>query len=42
LIFLRARDQNRGVGAHLAYSAEATAAIDKAVLGFLATVFKLD
>jgi dienelactone hydrolase len=34
-------DPCNGVGAHLAYSAEATATTDKAVLDFLGTVFKL-
>ncbi len=33
-------DACNGVGAHLAYSAEATAATDKAALDFLGTVFK--
>jgi hypothetical protein len=34
-------DPCNGVGAHLAYSAEATAATEKAVLDFLGSVFKL-
>ena len=34
-------DACNGVGAHLAYSAEATAAIDKAVLDLIGTMFKL-
>jgi dienelactone hydrolase len=34
-------DPCNGVGAHLAYSAEATAATEKAVIDFLGSVFKL-
>jgi len=37
-----ATDACNGVGAHLAYSAEATAITDKAVLDFLTSLFKLN